>query len=40
MKAIERRSRAVRLAEALDRRMAQAGGKEWKAYIKGLGANK
>jgi hypothetical protein len=36
MGAIERHQRAVRFGDAIAMRMAQAEGKVWKKYIKGL----
>ena len=36
MAAIERRGRQQRLGDALAARMAQAEGKVWKNYVKGL----
>lgn len=37
--AIERQQRAVRFGDALAMRMAQAEGKVWKKYIKGLSSD-
>lgn len=36
MQAIERQQRDRRLGDAIAARMAQADGKAWKAYVKGL----
>lgn len=36
MAAIERQERDQRLGDAIAARMAQADGKAWKAYVKGL----
>jgi len=36
MAAIERQSREERLGDAIAARMAQADGKHWKSYVKGL----